>query len=46
MARVAARPKVQAALAEEALIPFGERGIFHAPASYVAAAEARMRTVS
>ena len=46
MARVAARPKVQAALEEEALVPFGERGIFHAPASYVAAAEARKRAAS
>jgi glutathione S-transferase len=46
MARVAARPKVQAALKEEALVPFGEQGIFHAPAGYVAAAEARKRAAS
>ena len=46
MTRVAARPKVQAALKAEALIPFGDRGIFYAPASYVAAAEARKRAAS
>jgi glutathione S-transferase len=45
MARVATRPKVQAALQAEALIPFGDRGIFHAPASYVGAA-ARKRAAS
>jgi hypothetical protein len=47
MARIAARPKVQEALKAEALIPLGDRGIFHAPASYVAAAaEARKRAAS
>jgi glutathione S-transferase len=46
MARVVARPKVQAALKAEALVPFGEQGIFHAPAGYVAAAEARKRAAS
>jgi glutathione S-transferase len=37
MARVGARPKVQDALRAEGLMPFGGRGIFHAPAAYVAA---------
>jgi glutathione S-transferase len=40
-----ARPKVQEALRAEGLMPFGGRGIFHAPAAYVAA-EAQKRAAS